>query len=185
MVAAISSCRCISQGIHAQKVDPEPGTEVHPISPPAPSMIALEIASPSPVPCANSLSFWKRPNNLFCSSLGMPTLESSTYMRMPSLSIEYPIFIYPDFVHFTALVRKFIHTCFKRFRSKNTQQSGPELSNRNSISGLVIFCRIMAYSSLAIFGMLNFSRLRSRIPASILERSRISLIRRNSNSLLD
>ncbi len=37
-----------------------PGVEVNPTSPPAPSMIALEIASPSPVPWANSLSFWKR-----------------------------------------------------------------------------------------------------------------------------
>ena len=40
--------------------------------------IALEIASPSPVPWANSLSFWKRPNTRSCNSSGIPTPESST-----------------------------------------------------------------------------------------------------------
>ena len=79
-ISCISPFSCVSilQGIHAQKVEPMPGLEVKPISPPAPSMIALEIASPSPVPCANSLSFWKRPNTLSCNSTGIPTPESCT-----------------------------------------------------------------------------------------------------------
>ena len=72
------SCILTSHGIHAQKVEPTPGVEVNPISPPAPSIIAREMANPSPVPCANSLSFWNRPNTLFCTSYGMPTPESST-----------------------------------------------------------------------------------------------------------
>ena len=47
---SMSSCMLISHGTHAQKVEPSPGVEVNPISPPAPSMIALEMANPSPVP---------------------------------------------------------------------------------------------------------------------------------------
>ena len=44
------SCILTSHGIHAQKVEPTPGVEVNPISPPAPSIIAREMANPSPVP---------------------------------------------------------------------------------------------------------------------------------------
>ena len=105
-------------------------------------------------------------------------------MRIPSLSTVYPIFTYPDFVHFTALVKKFIQTCLSRLLSRNTQQSGREVSMKNFTSGFVTFGCTIVYTSLHIRARLNFSGLRSMIPDSIFDRSRMSLINRSSKSLL-
>ena len=104
---------------------------------------------------------------------------------MPPPSIEYPIFIYPAFVHFTALVRKFIHTCLSRLLSKTTKQSGKESSILNLTAGFIIFGNTVVYNSPETFARLNRSHLRSITPDSILDRSRISLINRNNNSLFD
>ena len=88
-------------------------------------------------------------------------------------------------MHFTALVRKFIHTCLSRFLSRSTQHSELGPSKRNSTFGFVIFAWIVTNNSLQTLARLKFSFLRSIMPDSILERSRISLINRNNNSLLD
>ena len=179
-------------GTSIQKVLPRPTSLSTPMVPPAASTISWEIASPSPVPpkCrVVELSPWRKGLKIDSTRSGatpIPVSRTSTRKRgaaaVPSRVAR--IATSPSAVNFTALDPRFVSTCSRRVGSPEAScgTSGLHETWRSSD-----FARAVSASTPATWS----SRSRtskstissSRRPASILEKSRMSLISASSDRL--
>ena len=115
----------------------------------------------------------------WCSSAGMPTPVSATVNpdELPILGRVHRDTLPPSGVNFTALLSRLYRICLKRVRSAQTSRSRRHGGARPAMRLISASGRIMASTSRQrIARAVNASCSISMRPASILERSRISLI---------
>src|SRR5262249_6509193 len=143
-----------------------------------------EMASPSPVPpkrCAVAASAWLNSSNSFaCCSAVMPmplsATASSTQSR-PSATLRTRSATSPSFVNLQALLKRLSRTCLRRMESA---VSTPTFSCASTTRRFWFFsasCSAVPMTSSISLAKFTGSGLSSSLPASILERSSISLIR--------
>ncbi len=151
-----------------------------------------EIARPSPVPpyslvvevsaCSNSEKM------SFCFSRGMPMPESITWKinsTPPSKISEFSMtsLTEPCWVNFKALITRFTITCRKRVRSPMMKVGTSEATSRISS---MFFSILLKASERRVSPSASFSSKRwfssSIFPASILEKSNMSLINPSKDS---
>ena len=173
------------------KVLPTPGVLVMPICPPISSTKRLQMARPSPVPPNRRVvdaSAWEKPLKICCWCSGaIPMPESCTEnctvtcsaLRACTLSASTT---WPWVVNLMALPHRLISTCCKRIASPNTT-SGREGSTSNSTS--MFLAPTLAESTTASWRSMASNRRGSRsssiLPASTLEKSKISFSKPKSD----
>ena len=178
-----------------QKVEPSPGADCSPTSPPISPASRLQMASPSPVPPYLRVvlaSTWTKDwNRAVCRSGAMPmpvslmrNSTSAPSWALKSSSTCAETTTWPFSVNLTALLTRLSSTWRSRVTSPRTQPgSSPPISTSSSSPFSRARGAPMSQASSIVPSRLSGSFSSSSLPDSILEKSRMSLITPSSWSL--
>ena len=169
-----------------QNVLPLPGAPVAPISPPIISTSSRQMLSPSPVPPwvrVVEASAWRNGSkrcSAFFGSMPIPVSATSKRTRRP-VSVSSPgvtrTVISPSAVNLTALETRLVRICWRRKRSPWTRSGVRRSMNaRRSRCLARAFSASMSTAASTASERSNSARSSSSLPASIFDRSRMSLM---------